>query len=101
MSEKHRCENFHIHKWQRVNCQKEGKYFEDGHWYCGIHAPSKREERSEARSNSRQNILNQLEKAEMHKRWAEGDIAKWSAKLAALDTPTPPEATAPDKEHKR
>jgi hypothetical protein len=27
-------------------CQNTAKYFENGYWYCGLHAPSKIEERS-------------------------------------------------------
>jgi uncharacterized Zn finger protein (UPF0148 family) len=35
-------------------CQRNGKYFEDGCWWCASHAPSKKKERIDARSNKRQ-----------------------------------------------
>jgi len=36
-----------INGYNKEYCNNNAKYFEDGHWYCGKHAPSKIRERED------------------------------------------------------
>ena len=39
-------------------CRKKAKYFEDGKWYCGLHAPSKIKDRRDRKLERDEQIRN-------------------------------------------
>ena len=82
-NEKHIC-NVRTSYWPKLFCHNKAKYFEDGKWYCGTHAPSKIAER-EAKRESSEYIKSQLEKAERKLLWAQMDVDKLKQKLEEVE----------------
>ena len=66
-------------------CNNLGKYFEDGKWWCGMHAPSKQREREAKRDrirNSPEILKQKLADAERELRWAQERVDELNRQIA-------------------
>lgn len=90
MSE-HICEGRIQGTWHSYSCSKKAKYFEDGKWYCGTHAPSRIKLRAEKKAAKQlaekealerdpANIARELRRAKEQLVDAKEKIAYWQEK---------------------